>query len=283
MEESKAKQWSVGRFDFSLPEQFILAGRNQSIYTVKAETRQYSDQSPATLWQLYLKKITAENVSQENPEVIVWQEELSPGFNVASYRTDMDLEVITYTAQKAYEDEILVLTCEGKIGFEEDILHLIKFTAQGYKTGVFNGFNVGAGSIISQPSVFEQAFASFENPLLNMEVSFNSQTVGEILNDHPLEDVQFEKKSLSADGIMLNVLQNDKRNLANIPGYEGLVTVDFPEDESVFRYTWFHEGVPGDSFKPEILVKMSGPAKHLELAGKTWEALLNSFMVRAMY
>ena len=277
LEGLSMKLISLGRFNFSLPEEFDLLGRHQSIYHVEVVTIALQDKSPDDLWYKRLEKIKAKNVSSK----MLWEREVHPGFPAVFYQVDPSVPSVTLEAQKTLEDHLLILKYEGKKGMEKDILRLISITAGGYKKGIAKGFNIGAGSITSKPSLNEHAFIKFKNKALQTEVSINTQTVGRVLNKHPLDDVSNEVKGLALEGIKLKVLKDKKRTVADFPGFEGRVILDSPDEEPIFRYTWFFQGETGNSFKPEILIKVIGPAKHIEEVNEIWENLLKSLGLRS--
>jgi hypothetical protein len=280
MENLELKQWSLGRFDFSLPDQFYPAGRNQSIYGVEVSTSRLQDQSPDTLWQIHLAKIKVDYSSSAHPELFIWIKEVKTGFNAVSYQKDPLVPAVTVDAQENFPDHILQLKCEGQLGRENELLRLITITAGGYKLGVPEGFNVGEGAITSESSVNEHAFASFKNDSLKIEVTIETQTPGKYLNDHPLSDISYEKKSLEKEGVGLKVLKDEKRTVAGFAGHEALIVIDTREDVPNFRYTWFYQGETANGFKPEILITMLGQEVNLETVKETWENLLKSLTIR---
>lgn len=273
-------QLSLGRFDFSLPEQFELIGRNQSIYFVEVMTQPIKDISSDSLWHLRLDKIRSENTPREQPLVTVLNEEMINGLQTVSYQKDPSRQVVTVEAQKAFKDHILILTYEGKKGREKDILRLISITVEGYQIGVHRGFNVGFGSITSIPGLHEHAFANFNDKIKQTELTIENQTVGNVFNEHPLDDISDDIKNFALNGIKIKVLKDNRRSVADLPGFEGLITFDGTDEEPIYRYTWFFQGETANSFKPEILIKMTGPTEHLDIANEIWENLLKSFSPR---
>ena len=272
------KQMSLGRFNFSLPKEFDLVGRHQSIYHVAVETVPLQDKSPDDLWHKRIEKIKAKKVFSK----MLWETEVHPGFPAVFYQEDPSVPRVTLEAQKTLENHLLILKYEGKKGMEKDILRLISITAGGYKKGTSKGFNIGVGSLTSKPSLNEHARIRFKNKALQTEVSIDTQTVGRVSTHHPLDDVSNDIKDLALQGIKLKVLKDKKRTVADFPGFEGLVIFDVPDEEPFFIYTWFFHGeAGGNSFKPKILIKVTGPAKHLEPVTGILENLLNSLHVRS--
>jgi hypothetical protein len=280
MENLELKQWSLGRFNFSLPEQLYLAGRNQSIYEVEVSTVPLENQSADSIWKNHLEKIKSENSSTRYPEGIIWTKEVNPGFYAVSYQKDTSVHAVTVKGQAVFGDHLLLLKYSGKLGMEDEILRLISITAGGYRVNDAEGFNVGYGSITSEPGINEHAFASFKNDQGKTEVTINTQTPGKYLSDHPLENISHEIKGIEMEGGKLKVLRDDRRTVADFRGYEGLVIVESPDEDPIFRYTWFFQGETGNAFKPEILIKMIGPSDQLEIVKETWENLLKSLTIR---
>lgn len=278
LEGLNMKPMSLGRFNFSLPKEFELSGRHQSIYGVEVTTEALQDQSPDNLWHKRLERIKTKIAPGEGK---LWEKEVSPGFPAVFYQLDPLALSVTVEAQKILKDHILTLKFRGSKGVEDKILQLISFTAEAYKKNAPQGFNVGPGSITGETSVNEHAFIEFENKALQTEVSIDTQTVGRVSTEHPLDDVSNEIKGLALEGIKLKVLKDKKRTVADFLGFEGLVILDAPDEEPIFRYTWFFQGEPENSFKPDILITVMGPAKHLESANEIWGNLLKSLHVRS--
>jgi hypothetical protein len=282
MDELKIKQLSLGRFDFCLPIQFELIGRHQSIYFVEIWTNPLQDQSPEILWQLCLTKINDENTFEDSTYKITWIGEINPGFPFVFYQPDSEEPTVTLEAQKTIENHLLLFKYDGKKGMEKEILRLISIIADEYQYGIPYGFNVGLGSVTSIPGINEQAFAKFVTENLKTEVSIYTQTVGNILNDKPLDDISNEIKHHKLEGIDLKVLKDNERIVSEFSGFEGLILLDFPNEEPIFRYTWFFQGEKTNSFKPEILIECTGPASLLDSWHGIWENLLKSFSPRKM-
>jgi hypothetical protein len=271
------KPLSLGRFNFNLPDEFDLVGRNQSIYHVEIMTIPLKDKSPADLWYKRIEKIKSEIISSK----MLWEKEIHPDFPAVFYQTDPTVPSVNMEAQKTLKDHILILKYQGKKNMETDMMRLISIIAGGYQQGITKGFNIGAGSITSKPSVNEHAFIKFKHQALQTEVSINTQTAGRVLNVHPLDDVSNEIKGLALEGIKLKVLIDEKKTVAGLPGFEGHVILDSPEEEPIFRNTWFFQGEQKNSFKPEILIKMTGPEKHIEAVNEIWIKLLKSIRLRS--
>ena len=281
MEEKTMNQMGFGRFNIVIPEQFQLAGRNQSIYEVDVRTIPIGDRSPDKMWKDRLDTISAEiAASGKTSGKMIWKGEISPGFPAVSYQKKLSVPAATVEAQKRVADYVLLLKYSGELGMEKEMLELLDGTAVGYKPGIPYGFNVGEGSITTELGLYEHAFVSLTDSLLDAEITVNTQTVGNYLNDHPLEDISHDIALFASEGATLKVLINKRRNVAGFDGYEGLVGLDSPDEESIFTYTWFFPGETANSFKPEILIKMTGPRRYLDQVKETWENLLKSFSIR---
>ena len=276
----KMTDWSLGRIDFSIPSQFELRGRSQSIYHVDVTTNLLNGKTSADVWNEKLKKIKAihVNATKNNEQITI--EEIEPGFPVVAYRENASSQLfITVEGQKTVGNSLLSLKYQGRAGKEKDIMNLLSITAEGYQVGVSHGFNVGAGSVTSKPSVNEYARALFKQ-VNSVELSVTVKTAGKQLEQQPLEDIDHEIKGLARDDMTLKVLKNEEREVAGFLGYEGHITIEGKDESPQFRFTWFTPGVTADSFRPEILIKVHGPVEKIEEFKPIWEKLLKSLRMR---
>jgi len=164
-------KWSVGRLDFSLPEQFKLKGRSQSIYHVQVETIPLQGRSAQELWEQRVNQVRTKHLSAGYGLDTFRVTEISPGFSAVFYRANKSMPIaITVEAFKTVPRNILTMKYTGKAGKENGMLRLISLTGDDYRPDIANGFNIGAGSLVSPPSVNERATAGFEESESHMEL-----------------------------------------------------------------------------------------------------------------
>jgi len=167
----------------------------------------------------------------------------------------------------------------GKAGKEDVNLSLLSITAEGYRPDIANGFNIGAGSLVSPPSVNERATAGFEESESHMELDVELNTAGSRLSKGPLENIDEEIQGLGTEGIKLRVLHRRSRRAAGFSGEEALVTIK-DSKESRFRYTWFYAGETANSFKPDTRIQLGGSTEYLEEATAVWNLVIDSMKMR---
>jgi len=281
--DNKMKSWSLGRIDFSIPQQYVLSGRTQNIYYVDVSEIPLEGRKPEDVWISKVKEIKAKHIKAGYKEETTQIKEMEPSFNVIFYQDNpTSPELVKFEAQKTVGDNLLEMSFEGQAGKESDMLRGLSIIANAYHEGVSYGFNVGTGSITSTPGLNEYARAGFKDQEYGTKINVSTRVATKNLNDHPLDDVKYEIKGLAQDGIKLKVLKNVERVVAGFKGYEGHISLESQNEEPEFRFTWFTPGVTADSFKPEILIKVHGPLKDIEAFKVIWEELLKSLKIRSV-
>lgn len=274
------KNWSIGRLDFSLPEKFKLIGRKQSIYHVLVETFPLQGKSAQRIWEQHLEQVRSQHVSNGFSQDTFNITEISPGFSAVFYNDNPTMPIsVTVEAYKQVQNDIVKMEFTGKQGKEDVMLRVLSIIADGYRPAITNGFNVGAGSLISPPSVNERAAAGFEESETHMELDVELNTAGSRLSEGPLENIDDEMKGLGAERIKLKIIHRRSRKAAGFYGEEALVQIKDSE-ESRFRYTWFYAGETANSFKPDTRIQLSGSAKYQEEATAVWDLIINSMRMR---
>ncbi len=279
--EKKMKNWSLGRIDFNLSQQYMLSGRIQNIYYVDVTTTSLAGMNAEDVFRNKIKYIKEQHIKAGNKEKSIQIKEIEPGFNAIFYQENSSSpELVKLEAQKIVNNDLLEMSFEGKAGKENEMLRGISIIAKSYHAGISHGFNVGAGSITSTPGLNEYARASFKEHENKIVLNISSQVATPHLNHHPLQDIEDEIKGLTNDGIILKVIKNEERTVAGFNGYEGLISFNDGKEEPQFRFTWFTPGITADSFSPEILIKARGPLKNIDSFKTIWEELLKSLKIR---
>lgn len=274
------KSHCLGRFDFGLPAEFAELGRSQSAYSVVVTTIPLDGRTADEVWSDRLREIRALPQAARDAERPIRPVKAGPDYAV-SYRSNLSApHLITLEAQRAFDNHVLRVRCEGKADLEEDIQSLVKLTIDDYRPGASVGFCVGAGSIVDEAGPDEQALASYRNHQKGVEISIRTEPVGAVPSSDPLEDIAGDQAALGGEGERLDVLKNGARVLGGLSGQEGKVAFDSPQEGRWLRYSWFFQGVRGDGRQPEIRIKAVGPREGMDYLDEVWEALLTSFRPR---
>ena len=282
--KTKTMKWSLGRLDFSLPEQFELKGRNQSIFHIEVATIPLEKVSAKEIWNQRIEQLRVQHVSNGFPLDTFTINEIAPDFSIVFYQENKSLHLlVTAEAYKEVGDNILTLKYSGQKGKEDVMREMISLTAADYRPDITNGFNVGAGSLISPPSINEHASATFEDRETRMKLTLYIHTSGPTPSKGPLDSIDDEIKGLGAEGIQLRVIQQVTRKAAGFSGEQGLVEIKSPaQNESGFRYTWFYAGETANGFKPEIRIQLNAKPENQESATMIWEKSLDSMKMRSL-
>lgn len=270
------KKWCIGRFSFALPDEYEQTGRSQSIYGVEVLTIPIPQGKDQDFWSSRIAEIKTKYVKQGAKCPPPRELEVGPGISaVFHYANPTFPNLITLEAIKRFENHQLSLRYEGRTDKQMQIQKIIKLTADRYVAGASEGFCIGAGAI-REPSRHEYIHASFRNNTLDIELTVSMQTVGAILAKHPLDDIEHQKQSLSSEGIQLKILENRRRVVCGLNGFEGRVLTKSDEGAYI-HFTWFYAGTTGNSFGPEILIKVFAPEKQHSMVESHWEGILKSF------
>lgn len=275
------KSFSLGRIDISIPSDFSFTGRTQTIYHVDASTIPLTNNTGSEIWTNRLDEIKQEHIKAGNNHDSIEVQHTSSGLKVVFYNANPGYPDQTFLeAQQDLGDHILSLKYQGKSEKQENMLKLVSIVSDSYTQDIPYGFNIGRGSITSKPSRNEHASAGFVAKTNNIELFITTQTSGKYLSDHPLEDIDHEIEALSKEGVTLKVLKNYKKTIEGFEGYEGRIFVESQSEEPIFRFTWFYSGITADSFNPEILIKATGPKKHMDTFNHAWDEIIESLKMR---
>lgn len=178
-EGTSMNKWNLGRLDFSLPEQFEIIGRYQSIYSVIVKTSPLQNTTAVAIWNKRLKEIRSIHLANGYSSETLRITEINPGFPAVFYHENSAApKSVTLEAHKPVPGNVLKLSFTGKIGAKNDMLRLISLTAEDYRPGVWNGFSVGSGSLIGPPSKYEHARATFKDKKTKTVLKIHLHTAG---------------------------------------------------------------------------------------------------------
>jgi len=274
------KNWSLGRLDISLPEQFKIIGRNQSIYQLQVDTIPLQGKSAQELWDERVNYVRNEHIANGYSLDTFKVTEISPGFSAVFYKGNQSMPfLVTVEAYKPVPGHIFKMKFTGEEGKEDVMLRGISLTADDYRSAIENGFNIGAGSLVSPPSVNESASATFEDNVNHMRLRVYLHTAGSRLSKGPMHNIDEEIKGLGAEGIKLRVLHRRSRKAAGFSGEDALVELKGPMLPGL-RYTWFYAGETANSFKPEIRIQMKSAIENQEEATAVWNLIIDSMKMR---
>lgn len=275
-------QYSLARLDYSLPSEFELIGRQQSLSRVQAATFPINDKTLEQIWREHVDQIRKDQISKELPTDTITTGEISSGFPIVFYFANSAVpHRVTAEAYRLVGKDILRLKFTGTKGKEDNIKHLFTIISNDYRSEIPNGFNLGAGSIIGEASVNEGSTVSLKNVETQCHLTIYTQTAGSNLNTGPTDNIEEEIEGLSEEGIKLEMLQQQEKAVAGLGGEEAIISIEDPDSNTtMLRYTWFYAGETTNAFKPEILVKMSCPRSEQKQAEEIWSELIDSLKVR---
>ncbi len=286
-------QHSVGRLNFSLPKSFDVLGRYHNIYRVEVSAEPLVDAlvdvTPQQFWQARVKALQDihQSVGAKTDTFVETRIEVKGEANTfhvpaAVYRSNATfLDNPTIETMYFAEREILKAIFHAAPGKESKILQLLALVVSDYRDNVSYGFNIGAGSLIGEPSANEKARISFEDSTLRCELMISTQTPGKHLEDGPLSGFSGNLLSKFFGDVSTRIARRESRELMSLRGEEGLLlTKDKTNNDSELTYTWFYPGETANPLKPEILIKMQCPKGNHQHCDQVWQGLLHSISMR---
>ena len=131
------KKWSLGRIDFSLPQDYVLVGRTQNIYYVDVSEKKLPANGIGAMWDKTLVDVRKEHIGAGFSESSIQAREIETGFKALFYKKNAsNPDLVSLRAQKTIGKMLLEMEFEGKEGKENDMLRGITIIANAYQHGI---------------------------------------------------------------------------------------------------------------------------------------------------
>ena len=261
------RPFAIGRFQFSMPENLVVASREQSIYRVDVRTEELPSTGggPQAVWEGIMADV--------HP---IREFDLRPGVRAVWYfRNPESPKLLNLEALQGFSDHVLLLVRGCETGKEKPAEKLVSGVATAYAPGAMRGFCLGRGCITSEPGNNEDARVTFRSETTQeLELSFETHTVGNQVNV-PISQVINEFKAQAGAGGNVQVIRQSSRKSAGLTGEEVLLSVS--DGKKTFAaYRWQFPGVAGNSFAPEIGIVGTAPLGGLDTLTQVADEILNS-------
>lgn len=268
----------IGRFQFQLPAALKPQGRRQTIYRVVASTQATAPGQAPALWAQQVAAVRAGARPPGVAERVLRSFELEPGVPALLYHGHPDnAGLVTLLAGKAFNDHLLLASRDGEVASAANLEKLVRIVMRGYVPAGRQGFDIGHGTLGSEPGVNEEARLTLvHGSLPEFDIRFDSRTVREPERADPLQDFEQDRQRL-AGGVTLSLLRNQPRTAAGLPGREGWVqSVGKASGEVSLRFSWAHPGLPGQATAPAIMIVATARGSDRAALEAAWEMLLGS-------
>jgi hypothetical protein len=267
----------IGRFQLTVPDPMVVAGRSQSIYDVDVRTLLIPPGGIDVLWNARLAKIRPIAPDKEFHPASFRTFELLPGTRAVWFIGNpsspqlREIEALMPSGNHA----VLIVT-GGEAGKEPVVENLVRIVLNSYVSSTTQGFCVGDGAVTSVPGVDEQTLISLDHMKVeDFEIRFETQNIsGE--GAEAYSDQGEEKETSHSGDARMSVLRDGPRVVAALEGKESEIFLAPPQESALVRLTWHFPGVPGNTSKPMINIVAMCPAKYRAELEKIWDALLNS-------
>lgn len=268
----------IGRFQFQLPAALKPQGRHQAIYRVEVGTQASAPGQAGALWASRLATLRAGGKPPGVAERVLRSFELEPGVPALLYHSHPDNpDLVTLLAGKAHNDHLLYASRDGELASAANLEKLVRIVMRAYVPAGRQGFDIGHGTLGSEPGVNEEARLTLAHASWpEFDFRFNSRTVRELERADPLQDFEQDRQRLAA-GATLTLLRNQPRTAAGLPGREGWVqSVGKASGEVSLRLSWAFPGRPGQATAPAIMIVATARGSERAALEAAWEMLLGS-------
>jgi hypothetical protein len=257
----------AGRFFFEAPEAMNVTGRSQSMYGTNVTTIPVPSGGIDAYWAGRLAQMGAAQREFE----------LQAGVKGAwSARNPVFPKLLTMEIVQPVSGGLIVVDRQADTGKESVAEKLVKAIIDSYVPTNDHGFCIGIGAITLGPSQNEQVRLTLgDSSAPEVEIRLETRTVREP-DTKTYSDVDEEKSLASASGGTLDVLRDQKRSGAGLPGKEIWISLVVPGDKPGMRFTWHYPGIGASGTQPSINIVGTAPVEKKSQLEAIWESVLTS-------
>jgi Tle cognate immunity protein 4 C-terminal domain len=265
----------LGRFGFTLPDGWTVAGREQKIYRSRV-----SDDLRAGAATLPGLSATMRVLRSDLPAGDPLLREFSidgvgPGawFGLGDPNSPSRRVVLLAGSAEAGV-RMEALATQGKEAQAQEGLRQL---AAGYRPGARTGFCLPQGAFQVDPGRNETTRLAAEHPRLpGAELRFSTEAVTTPRTDGPLVDPAADAQAMAGSGTTLKPLGQADRQVAGFTGRDSRAELQEPRKPPTLVYRWFHPGQPASATAPELIIALDGPASAKAALDAAWNQLLDS-------
>lgn len=277
MSNDPPREHRIGRFQFTLGSTLLPRGRYQSIYGVEVSTVAAAPGQATLLWAERLAALRSGPKPPGAAERILRGFELLPAVPAVLYHETPDNPgLVTLLAGKPFGDHLLLVARSADVAAAANLEKLVRGVVLGYRPAGQQGFDVGFGTLTSEPGVNEEARLTLTHAALpEFDIRFDSHNVREPERADPLQDFEQDRQRL-AGGVALSLLRNQPRRAAGLEGREGWVQFAYKTGENSLRLSWSYPGVAGQATTPAIMIVATARQQDRPALAAAWDMMLGS-------
>ena len=263
----------IGRFAFTLPAGWAVAGRQQKMYFTTLDDAlppaapglSEADRTLAWLHQgLPPKAPLIRQFTLEGLGPAAW-------FGLGS-ADSVDRRLVALAGPPATPLRMEAMATKGREAIAEKGLRMI---AAGYRPGARTGFCLSGGAMQLDPSRNETTELVAENAQLpDARLTFATQAVAK--PDETTTDSSAEIANAAGLGAKLRILHQGPRMVAGLAGHELLGELTRPGAASRLIFRFAFAGKPRQATEPSMTVMLQGPATQQAALDAAWQGMLGS-------
>lgn len=265
----------LGRFAFTLPDGWSVAGREQKIYRARV-----TDDLRSGLANLPGLSATMRVLRSDLPAGDPLLREytidgVGPGawFGLGDPNSP-SRRVVLLAGGADGGVRMEALATQGKEAQAQEGLRQL---AAGYRPGARAGFCLPLGAFQVDPGRNESTRLAAANARLpGADLRFSTNVVITPRTDGPLVDPAADAQAMTGSGTTLKPLGQADRQVGGLAGRDSRAELQEPRKPPTLVYRWFHPGQPASATAPEIIIALEGPAASKAALDAAWNQLLDS-------
>jgi Tle cognate immunity protein 4 C-terminal domain len=266
-----ARSHCVGRFSFSLPQDWTRQGQQQSIYLLKVWTEPLPDRTTP--------KQLLHHHAGSGGGTVSDQPALAGGILLAHQRPQGDGTALRVLALQPWGGTMLLGQMDTTPQRMDAAYQVIAQVLPSWRAQAQSGFCLESGALTIAPSRNERARMALGTSA-DVSLVLQTETVAQPV---PLPDAEGDAqdaRALAAGGGQLTLLGRAERTLAGLPGRERLLLLKADAQSAPqLLYRWEHGGAPADALRPRVQLQLQGPADQRPRLDQAW-ALVSASLSR---
>ncbi|MBL8303283.1 MAG: hypothetical protein JNM26_10980 [Ideonella sp.] len=265
----------LGRFAFTLPDGWSVAGREQKIYRARVtdDLRSGVANLPGLSATM---RVLRSDLPAGDPLLREYTiDGVGPGawFGLGDPNSP-SRRVVLLAGGADGGVRMEALATQGKEAQAQEGLRQL---AAGYRPGARAGFCLPLGAFQVDPGRNESTRLAAANARLpGADLRFSTNVVITPRTDGPLVDPAADAQAMAGSGTTLKPLGQADRQVGGLAGRDSRAELQEPRKPPTLVYRWFHAGQPASATAPEIIIALDGPAASKAALDAAWNQLLDS-------
>lgn len=265
----------LGRFAFTLPDGWSVAGREQKIYRARVSDDLRSGQAALPGLSATMRVLRSDLPAGDPLLREFTVDGVGPGawFGLGDPNSP-SRRVVLLAGSADGGVRMEALATQGKEAQAQEGLRQL---AAGYRPGARAGFCLPLGAFQVDPGRNESTrLAAANTRLPGAELRFSTNVVTTPRTDGPLVDPAADAQAMAGSGTTLKPLGQTDRQVGGLAGRDSRAELQEPRKPPTLVYRFFHPGQPASATAPELIIALDGPASAKAALDAAWNQLLDS-------